>query len=545
MLFESFKMTLYQRTEDQKDGNIRDKLTSRNGRQLQTSKVFVEALKFIKQTIFQTFAKNGVKINEIKDIQWILAVPAIWSDRAKHKMERWAKTAGLIDKNIYRHLRIVYEPDCASISCQYETGDEDQKSFQSGDRYILIDAGGGTVDVACHQVKREFEMEEIYYPTGGPWGGDFIDNYFDELLDEIFGKGAIETFRTTYPANYTMIMENFRKQKMKFYDNPDVEFLKVALTSEFKTEIVEYSASKYPQIATNTDDFESIIQKSRPFDLEAGKHLKCTDNDLCISLTIWKKHLFDKVIDPTIAHVQDLIEKVNKVRGRWDDENSEPRKLKYLCIAGGLAANRYFQHRIYKAFGKGSKHDLLIRTPRRPILSVIDGALRLGLRPNYIKTRRVKYTYGIAIDRSEKNVDKDRLPEGYLDKNLYIHPTTHKRTVRNLFSAFIKKNEPVDLNEAIVRRYRRFHKNVKAERISIYYSAKADPYVIEEDQKPLASVTITFPDEFQGLSFTVQFFFGDTNIRANVLCEDQKSNQNDGKQILMRELELDFNDLYA
>ena len=58
-------------------------------------------------------------------------------------MERWAEKAGLISRNIFGHLRIVYEPDCASISCQYEANDEDSSAFSAGERYILIDAGGG------------------------------------------------------------------------------------------------------------------------------------------------------------------------------------------------------------------------------------------------------------------------------------------------------------------------------------------------------------------------------------------------------------------
>ncbi len=64
-------------------------------------------------------------------MSWILTVPAIWSDRAKHKMDTCAQQAGLINKNIYNHLRIVYEPDCASISCQYEAADENNGSNKS------------------------------------------------------------------------------------------------------------------------------------------------------------------------------------------------------------------------------------------------------------------------------------------------------------------------------------------------------------------------------------------------------------------------------
>ena len=56
-------------------------------------------------------------------------------------MELWSRRAGLINRNIRNHLRIVYEPDCASISCQYDHG----QPFDAGDRYIVIDAGGGTL----------------------------------------------------------------------------------------------------------------------------------------------------------------------------------------------------------------------------------------------------------------------------------------------------------------------------------------------------------------------------------------------------------------
>merc|ERR1712154_94822 len=131
---------------------------------------------------------------------------------------------------------------------------------------------------------------------------------------------------------------------------------------------------------------------------------------------------------------------------------------------------------------------LSIRIPRRPILSVIDGALKLGLRPNYIKTRRLKYTYGIAVDRSEKNVN--------LDENSYVHPHTHKRTVRNLFSKWVEKNSAIEIGEAIEKGYRRFHKNEKTSKLSIYSSSEQNPYIAEG--QPLASVTVPFPDDYDG-----------------------------------------------
>eukprot|EP01084_Bolivina_argentea_P304262 525417_1 len=121
MLFESFKMALYDGDlKNGSNGDIKNKIACQDGRLYSTSVVFIAALKFIRNHIFKVFSDKKIQIKSIDDIQWILTVPAIWSDRAKHKMDTWAQRAGLTNKNIYNHLRIVYEPDCASISCQYD-----------------------------------------------------------------------------------------------------------------------------------------------------------------------------------------------------------------------------------------------------------------------------------------------------------------------------------------------------------------------------------------------------------------------------------------
>ncbi len=459
-------------------------------------------------------------------------------------MEYWAIKAKLINKNIFNHLRIVYEPDCASISCQYEASDEDSKSFGIGQRYVLIDAGGGmlccfayitlqtvvcvytsitgTVDIAWHQVKAEYCMEEIHHCTGGPWGSDYIDDHFERLLMEVFGEEIVTTFKQNNAANYTRIKDNFRAAKMSFFRNENEKFHAVALTSELMEHVEESS-----------DECSKIVESCRPFGLAVG-NLQMDADKLCMSQSVWRECLFDKVIDPMIKHVQEMIEIVNQT----EDKNKQKKSITYLCIAGGLASSKYFQHRIYDTFGVQSAYKLSIRIPRRPILSVIDGALKLGLRPGYIKTRRLKYTYGIAVDRSERTVlrEKHRLPAGYLEKkeNFYVHPNTHQRIVRNLFSKWVTKNDAVEYGVPFEKGYKRFHRKEKTSRLAIYCSSEADPYVAEG--KVLASVKIKFPDQYQGLKFIVQFYFGGTKISAKVLYKDSKSKGEE--MILTDKLEL-------
>lgn len=137
---------------------------------------------------------------------------AIWSEKAKNQMIRWAIKAGLIrgdvdddsfNMKIRNQIQIVYEPDCAALSIQHAVYREmvmESKSNQmpittankkvrnraeteaqipqiqidvplkEGDKYLLLDVGGGTCDVACHRVakapKGQFAIAEVLPPSG-------------------------------------------------------------------------------------------------------------------------------------------------------------------------------------------------------------------------------------------------------------------------------------------------------------------------------------------------------------------------------------------
>ena len=118
-------------------------------------------------------------------------------------MIRWAIKAGLIrgeasddslSMAIPNQMQIVYEPDCAALSIQYAVyrSMKAQKKrispkrvkmraetevmipqvhidvpLKEGDKYILLDVGGGTCDVACHRVVEDrFAIAEVLHPSG-------------------------------------------------------------------------------------------------------------------------------------------------------------------------------------------------------------------------------------------------------------------------------------------------------------------------------------------------------------------------------------------
>merc|ERR1712038_427308 len=72
--------------------------------------------------------------------------------------------------------------------------------LQKGDIYVLLDVGGGTCDVACHEMMGEFSIAEVLHPSGGPWGSILIDREFELMLDDIFSEAWMAEFKRTSPS---------------------------------------------------------------------------------------------------------------------------------------------------------------------------------------------------------------------------------------------------------------------------------------------------------------------------------------------------------
>jgi molecular chaperone DnaK (HSP70) len=83
-------------------------------------------------------SKYGAKFLQNQQISYIITVPAIWSDKAKDLTRRAAVSAGIPRKK----LMLITEPEAAAVFCATLCREVD---LQTGDRFLICDAGGGTV----------------------------------------------------------------------------------------------------------------------------------------------------------------------------------------------------------------------------------------------------------------------------------------------------------------------------------------------------------------------------------------------------------------
>jgi hypothetical protein len=80
----------------------------------------------------------GASFLENQQISYVVTVPAIWSDKAKDLTRQAAVRAG-IDQS---KLMLITEPEAAALYCATLCKEADLKE---GDRFVVCDAGGGTV----------------------------------------------------------------------------------------------------------------------------------------------------------------------------------------------------------------------------------------------------------------------------------------------------------------------------------------------------------------------------------------------------------------
>ncbi|XP_060600608.1 uncharacterized protein LOC132754036 [Ruditapes philippinarum] len=196
--FRQFKMMLYRKLSEKINRNLM--LKDEMGRSLPAIDVFAMSIRFLKDDVLENCNKGraGIKI-VTQDVQWVLTVPAIWNDGAKQFMRESALKAGIEG----RRLTIALEPESASIYCRHqnisagnkETGDKDISCFKEGTRYMVIDAGGGTVDITIHEVCENGKIKEVHAACGGDWGGTSVDKEFEAVILELVGTQLFQRFK--------------------------------------------------------------------------------------------------------------------------------------------------------------------------------------------------------------------------------------------------------------------------------------------------------------------------------------------------------------
>ncbi|XP_029030652.1 heat shock 70 kDa protein 12A isoform X2 [Betta splendens] len=520
LYLEKFKMKLHTTA----NLSIDTDLHAANGKRVKALDIFAYALAFFKEQALKELSDQTGGEFDNNNVRWVITVPAIWKMPAKQFMREAAYKSGLVSRENPEQLIIALEPEAASIYCrklrlhqmvdlgtqathnglsptenvgsgmaqakEHVRRNRQSRTFlvenvigelwselEEGDRYVVVDCGGGTVDLTVHQIRLpEGHLKELYKASGGPYGSIGIDYEFEKLLCKIFGQDFIDQFKVKRPAAWVDLMIAFESRKRAAAPertnplNINLPFSFIDYYKKFRGHSVEHALRK-----SNVDFVKWSSQGMLRMNPDA------------------MNTLFKPTIDHIIQHLFELFEK------------PEVSNIKFLFLVGGFAESSLLQQAVQNMLQGRSR----IIIPHDVGLTILKGAVLFGLDPSIIKVRRSPLTYGVGV--------LNRFVEGkHPTEKLLVKDGT--RWCTDVFDTFIAADQSVALGEMVKRSYTPAKPSQQVIVIHVYCSERESvSFISEPGVRKCGTLRLDVSGtESRATRREIQTFmqFGDTEIRA-------------------------------
>ncbi|CAJ0829914.1 10297_t:CDS:2, partial [Entrophospora sp. SA101] len=94
----------------------------------------------------------------------------------------------------------------------------------SGTTFMIVDCGGGTVDLTTYKLWKEDQLGEITERAGDFCGSTFVDNKFVDYLSSIVSKNAINLLKKNHYGQFQYMVQTFCKQVKFPFSGQDPDF---------------------------------------------------------------------------------------------------------------------------------------------------------------------------------------------------------------------------------------------------------------------------------------------------------------------------------
>ncbi|CAC5405263.1 unnamed protein product [Mytilus coruscus] len=124
-------------------------------------------------------------------------------------MRKSAEKAGIPRDN----LTIALEPEAASIYCQTFPSPDCQEIAETGSIFMVVDLGGGTVDITLHEKNPNGTLKEVVKASGNDCGGTSVDDEFIHMFVCIFGEPIMNSLKLEFPDSYLYLLRKIENVK--------------------------------------------------------------------------------------------------------------------------------------------------------------------------------------------------------------------------------------------------------------------------------------------------------------------------------------------
>ena len=169
---------------------------------------------------------------EERNIRYFLTVPAIWNDAGKAATRQAAIQAGFLRDENDNRLTLITEPEAAAMFCS-KAG---LLNLKIHDAVLIVDCGGGTVDLIAYEVEEEspFTVAECTAGSGDSCGSTALNRNFSNILRAKIRKMKLPDGSKTAGKVYAKCIMDFETRiKADFRNNGQKWAVDVGIEAEF------------------------------------------------------------------------------------------------------------------------------------------------------------------------------------------------------------------------------------------------------------------------------------------------------------------------
>ncbi|MDO0912930.1 Hsp70 family protein [Streptomyces sp. DT2A-34] len=434
----------------------------------------------LRQVVTTTLGQITAAGYDEDDLRWCLTVPACWSDYQKAVMRDVAKNAGLPGED--GRVLLSLEPESAAhyarVSGVRVIGEDDEAGedlMAPGARFMVVDCGGGTVDITAYENDADGKMVEIGRSIGDRFGSDFLNRAFENShLAECLGDTDIlDEIRDSCPEALLNLIDQWERAKLHVTLDQE-DSINLLIPSAIDRRI---GAAVRKRLARRQNKVNDSIVLT-PADIHA---------------------LFDTVVPGTLDLIDTQLQAMAATRG----DNTRP---DVILLVGGFSSSPYLQQAVKERFGDRA----LVMVPPNPDIAVLFGATHFCYDPQ-TRARRSRFTYGTEVNKPFK--------EGVDPEDKRYVTTYGLVTCRERFSVFARAGESIATDAEVMHGYVPLEDDVDAMEFDIFATNDTDPrYVTDPGCDLIGTVRVDLASvmRFPRRERSVRVFmkFGETEIKV-------------------------------
>lgn len=289
------------------------------------------------------------------------------------------------------HLSLALEPEAAAIYCQRMLLQGSNPSYLTdspapSSSYLVLDIGGGTVDITAHELDTDGSINVIELPEGNDWGGTKVNEQFSLLLQRIVHDPAHDPNKG---SGFSRLLASGDDTKVRVKLND-------LIYKRFEDAKIDFGDSACGTGAPQEDE-EGIIELPLEFIECYGKtaiiegvasltddQIEFTNQSLCIQYTRMES-LFKPAVDGVVSCVLPILE-------------THKGAIKTVYLVGGFGGCKYVYEKLKTAFdAKFGMGTFQLIVPFEHRLAVAHGAVLYRLHSELIRSRKIDATYGIEV----------------------------------------------------------------------------------------------------------------------------------------------------